>query len=870
MSKEFLGRPQRKRSTRRSVIITERIARTAITLGGVGTILAVSLIFVFLAWVVLPLFQAPSETERSAFAAEALEPWAMGVDEYRLLSWTLQRDGKLELHGLVEGERIELAEPFGDALPTAASFSTAEEKSRVDGIDLARRLCVFGFADGTVRVGEIGFATEFLTGESAPVELEGLEVGESVVHGGGVVVRTPAKQLRRTSLSIELRDPLETGTSSPVIAVDHTVAPLGLYLTILQQNGSLRVSREKVRTNMLTGEKTVSLRHAELRAPDEGQDIASYVGIGGLGQHVYALWPGGELEHWDLRQWSAPRLYETLDVLEDPAAEVSAFAFVAGKQSLTIGANDGSVSSWFPARSEEDDASDPLLVHSHDFEPGPGAVLDIQASPRSRLQTVAYEGGVTRVYQATLGQLVIEVDAEESTPTVVVAPEQDALLARGATQLWTWEIDFRYPEATAAGLFSRVRYEGYATPQHTWQSSSASDDFEPKLGLMPLVFGTLKATFYSMLFGAPLAILAAIFTSEFLAARLRSSIKSTVELMASLPSVVLGFIAALVIAPFVQDILSTVLASFLTIPICVLAGSYLWQMLPGDRMVSWSGWPRFLAICATLPVGVLLAMIVGPYLIEGLFFSGDMAAWLSGGEGSAFGGWLFLLLPLAGLVTAIGSTLLVAPRVRRQSLGWTRGKVARVEALKFAAGLGVTFLLALLAGLALDGVGLDPRGGFIGTYIQRNALIVGFAMGFAIVPIIYTLSEDALSEVPSHLREGSLGAGATQWQTATRIVIPFAMSGLFSALMIGLGRAVGETMIVLMAAGNTPIMEWNVFNGFRTLSANIAVEMPEAVKGSAHYRTLFLAALVLFAMTFVLNTVAELVRRHFRARTTAL
>ena len=96
------------------------------------------------------------------------------------------------------------------------------------------------------------------------------------------------------------------------------------------------------------------------------------------------------------------------------------------------------------------------------------------------------------------------------------------------------------------------------------------------------------------------------------------------------------------------------------------------------------------------------------------------------------------------------------------------------------------------------------------------------------------------------------------------------MSGLFSAVMVGLGRAVGETMIVLMAAGNTPVLDWNIFNGFRTLSANIAVELPEAVRGGTHYRTLFLAALVLFAMTFVLNTAAEVVRQRFRKRAAQL
>ena len=116
----------------------------------------------------------------------------------------------------------------------------------------------------------------------------------------------------------------------------------------------------------------------------------------------------------------------------------------------------------------------------------------------------------------------------------------------------------------------------------------------------------------------------------------------------------------------------------------------------------------------------------------------------------------------------------------------------------------------------------------------------------------------------------SLGAGATPWQTAARVVVPTAMSGLFSALMIGLGRAVGETMIVLMAAGNTPLMSWNIFDGFRTLSANIAVELPEAVRDSTLYRMLFLAALTLFVMTFAVNTLAEVIRQRFRKRAVQL
>jgi phosphate transport system permease protein len=426
-------------------------------------------------------------------------------------------------------------------------------------------------------------------------------------------------------------------------------------------------------------------------------------------------------------------------------------------------------------------------------------------------------------------------------------------------------MDLLHPEASLSALFLPVWYEGYPSPEHVWQSSSGTDDFEAKLGLWPLVFGTLKSTAYSMLFGVPLAILAAIYTSEFLNPRLRTPLKSAVELMASLPSVVLGFLAAILFAPYVQGVLPQVLTAFFTIPFALLLGARLWSLLPPQTYVRLAGTPRFLAIGAMVPLGLLGAAVLGPWL-ERAFFAGDIADWLHGGKGRAAGGWLLLLLPLCALGAALTATRVVDPWWRRLVRGWTREQASRMELARFAAGTALTLGLALALSFGLDGAGFDPRGGVFDTYVQRNALIVGVVMGFAIVPIIYTLAEDALSTVPGHLRLASLGAGATPWQTAMRVVVPTAMSGLFSAVMIGLGRAVGETMIVLMATGNTPVLSWNVFDGFRTLSANIAVELPEAVKDSTHYRTLFLAALCLFAMTFALNTVAEFVRQRFRRR----
>ncbi len=166
--------------------------------------------------------------------------------------------------------------------------------------------------------------------------------------------------------------------------------------------------------------------------------------------------------------------------------------------------------------------------------------------------------------------------------------------------------------------------------------------------------------------------------------------------------------------------------------------------------------------------------------------------------------------------------------------------------------------------------GIDSRDFIFGPFSQRNTLIVGLMMGFAVIPIIYTISEDAMRSVPQQLRTASVGAGATPWQTAIRVVLPVAGSGVFSAIMIGLGRATGETMIVVMATGNTPSLDWNIFSGFRTLSANIAVELPEAAQDSSHYRVLFLCGLVLFALTFLVNTTAEIVRQRFRKQNAAL
>jgi phosphate transport system permease protein len=153
------------------------------------------------------------------------------------------------------------------------------------------------------------------------------------------------------------------------------------------------------------------------------------------------------------------------------------------------------------------------------------------------------------------------------------------------------------------------------------------------------------------------------------------------------------------------------------------------------------------------------------------------------------------------------------------------------------------------------------------TYDQRNALMVGIAMGFAVIPTIFSITEDAVFNVPRHLTQGSLALGATRWQTVMGVVLPTASPGIFSAVMIGFGRAVGETMIVLMATGNSPVVNFNIFEGMRTLSANIAVELPETAVARPTSACCSWRPWCCWRLTFVVNTVAEVIRQRLRNAT---
>lgn len=857
----FTGKGRRY-TTKKSIKFMDLLAKTLISMGGICTILAVTGVFVFLAWVVVPLF-LPAEIEASRrpqpITSDAV---TIGTDEYLVVGWLLEDGGsRLRSFRLDNGTPLTSLDLFNGERPQAVSYFSQE-----------RRLTA-AMADGSVRLVNIGFETNFIEDDDAGPELAQLKEGELTVINGAVVERTPEGQLRSQKISASFEAPIETGVTDFKL-IDMTAQPSGPVIASLADDGTFRVSSTSTTTNLLTGETTSTLTGGELKLDFARRGLPAHLLLGGVADTVYLAWEDGHLLRLDTRDLSNPVVAEELELFHGHDARITSLSFVIGKTTLVVGDSLGRVQAWYRIKPKGAASADgAVLTRAHDLGQGPAEVTSLVPSLRSRMLAAGFADGSVRLSHVTSDQVLADEKVGDGrVGGLFLSPKDDAFMALTSSGISLWKIDAPHPEVTLPALFGKMHYEGMNEAAHVWQSSSGTDDFEPKFGLMPLIFGTLKATFFSMFFGVPLALLAAVYTTEFLdSSKLKARIKPLVEMMGSLPTVVLGFLAALVFAPMVEGIVPEIIAAFVTIPLCFVVTAYLFQLLPVDRFVRFSRYRFFFLALICLPVGLLLAGFCGP-LFESLLFAGDIKGWLDGRIGTGYSGWFLMFLPASVVFAIFLINGPLSPWLRRRSADHSRRQAGLFELAKFGGAGALALTLALLVAGLLTVLGIDSRGEFpvignvLHTYVQRNALVVGFIMGFAIIPTIYTLAEDALHSVPEHLRSGSLSAGATPWQTAIRIIIPTAASGLFSAVMLGLGRAVGETMIVLMAAGNTPVMEMNIFNGFRTLSANIAVELPEAVISSTHYRVLFIAALTLFLLTFIVNTVAEIIRQRFRKR----
>jgi len=744
---------ERRNAFERWRLFKDSIVRVGMGVGGVSVIIAIALIFFYLLYVVLPLF-LPADIERLARydvpGGDAESTLYLAMEEQNEIAMRLTGTGRVIFFKTQDGRLLS-----EQALPLAETIGVSSWASG----DKSTALLALGFADGRAlalrhvyhvtfpdNVRLISPAIEYPLGDEA---LLIDEQGAALQH-----------------LAVQSN---EEGATFAAVTADQRV-----ILTYFAREESF-----------LDDEVVLERSSIELPVEHNARTLSRII-IDKEQRNLYLASDTGRLIHFDISDKEDPALVQRLTLLKQ-GQRLTHLSLLAGDISLLVGASDGSVSQWFNVRDEN---NHPVMTRIRRFTEQNSAIDTISAEYYRKGFVAADARGSIALYHSTAGRHILTEELGMAVTQLAISPRASALLLQDdKDQLHLWQIDNEHPEISWATLWGKVWYESYPEPDYVWQSSSSSNDFEPKFSLTPLAFGTLKAAFYAMLLAMPLAIMGAIYTAYFMTPGMRQWVKPGIEIMEALPTVILGFLAGLWLAPILEENLAGVFSMLLCLPLGTLLLAYVWQFAPA-------------ALRHRIHDGLLAALLIPVILLLGwvsLVASQPLELWLFGGD------------------------------MRH----WIESEL---------------------------GMGFD----------QRNSMVVGLAMGFAVIPTIFSMTEDAIFSVPRHLRNGSLALGASQWQTLAKVVLLTASPGIFAAVMIGMGRAVGETMIVLMATGNTAVLDFSIFQGMRTLSANIAVEMPESEVGSTHFRILFLAALVLFVFTFIFNTAGEMVRHRLRKKYSSL
>lgn len=729
------------------------LAKYFIGFGGIAVIVAILLIFFYLIYVVYPLFIPGHIDAKGSYSLPGGTPGdtlALGLDEQNEIGFRDTKSGKVIFFETISGKPI-LEQPL--PVPpntTITSYASGSPTSHVTA---------YGLSDGRVIIAKRTFSSTYdAAGKRTITPSLDFPLGDTPIQVApkGHTIKTLA---------------VEEGEDRSLIAA--VTESNSLILFFITKEISFLDDSVSIKTSAFTLEN----RPAAINYIRITKDLKT----------LYTADSNGQISTFDIRETAIPELINRVSVISQ-GSSITSLRFLAGDISLLVGDSNGWITQWFPVR---DSNNIPNLTKIRTFKVSNHPV-DAIAPEFSRKGFIGADtNGDIAIFHTTANRTILQQKISDTAIRyLAISPRANGMLAEDANhKMYFYHVHNEHPEVSWSALWDKVWYENYDKPAYIWQSSSASNDFEPKFSLVPISFGTLKAAFYAMLFAIPLALMGAIYTAYFMTPKMRGTIKPTIEIMEALPTVILGFMAGLWLAPLLENYLPGIFTLLILLPLTVLVFSFAWHQLPRNiRGAVPEGWQAVLLIPVILLTGWLSFALSHP--MEEWFFGGNMRSWLD---------------------TELG--------------------------MKFD---------------------------------QRNALVVGIAMGFAVIPTIFSIAEDAIFSVPKHLTNGSLALGATSWQTMTRVVLLTASPGIFSAIMIGLGRAVGETMIVLMATGNTPVMDFSIFQGLRTLSANIAVEMPEAEVASTHYRVLFLAALVLLTFTFLFNTIAEIVRQRLRKKYSSL
>jgi phosphate transport system permease protein len=739
-------------------LIKDILARYGVKIGGLSVIVAIVLIFFYLLYVVYPLFISATAEPVSEYAVpeQALgNTLLLEMEEQNEMAARFTDSGQVVFFEAATGKTV-LTQAV--AIPEGAHITSFAQGSPIN-----EGAVIYGLSDGRAVIVKHQYKVTYPNNKRAITPSLKYPLGEQPL-----VLEESGAALEKIAVKV--------GENATTIAAKTADTPQG--------PGKVRLINFQKEQSLFADEAALTRTDSILEQSAAG--IADIL-IDKDESNLYLISNDGQLGFFNISDKGSPSIRQQQNVV-DAGQKITSVAFLNGDISLMIGDSSGLVSQWSMVK---DNLNRPAMQKIRSFKVSDKAVVAINSEQRRKGFMTTDADGVMGIYHSTAEREMIKERVSAALPNAaVLSPRANALLMQSADgKMHFWHIDNEHPEVSIKSLWQKVWYESYPKPDYIWQSSSANNDFEPKYSLTPLVFGTLKAAFYAMLVAIPLALMGAIYTAYFMAPQMRQYVKPSIEIMGALPTVILGFLAGLWLAPFLEENLAGFFAMLIIVPIGVLLFAFAWQFIPKT-------------IAHNLPAGWDAAILIPVILLSGWF---------------------------AFKVSVPLETFLFHGTLR----DWFKAEL---------------------------GIGYD----------QRNALVVGVAMGFAVIPTIFSIAEDAIFSVPKHLTVGSLALGATPWQTMTRVVLLTASPGIFSAIMIGFGRAVGETMIVLMATGNTPVMDLSVFQGLRTLAANIAVEMPESEVDSTHYRVLFLAALVLFMFTFVFNTLAEVIRQRLREKYSSL
>ncbi|GHA11648.1 ABC transporter permease subunit [Oceanisphaera arctica] len=722
----------------------DRLVHIGVTTGGILVLVALLLIFFYLLYVVKPIFDDARVEPGPQFSLVESDTVTdigigktalLGIEEQNELVYRFNDRGEVNFYSLPEkGKRVYSLKVEGEVTSVARNITD--------------KMVAYGLADGRLMVLSPKFNVSYPDNVRTILPEVEFPFGEQPL-----VLDEQQRPLSQLTIA-------RNGDDFAAAA--------------LTDDGIGILTRFAGKENFITGE--IELKATQVTIPGLPEQVDQLLLTPNL--RFLFVRSDNDVYIYDVRNINKVRLRNVL-AMNAAGGNISSLSLLSGGNSLLVANDNGKVSQWFEVTRD----GKREFTFIREFEAN-GAIAQITSEVNRKGFVTASSNGSLDIFHTTGGsRLFSEKLAGDGVSALAMSPRNSMLLLLNGDKLSTFHVENEHPEVTWRAMWTKVWYEGYPEPQYVWQSTSGSSDFESKLSLVPISFGTLKAAFYALLFAVPIAIAGAVYTAYFMSSGLRKVVKPTVEIMEALPTVILGFLAGLWLAPLIENHLPGMVILLVMMPVSILLMAFVWHHLPKNiRNAVPEGWQCILLLPLVVLVG-WMSFAFSP-MVETLFFGGNARSFLT------------------------------------------------------------------------NELGID--------FDQRNSLVVGIAMGFAVIPTIFSIAEDAVFSVPRHLSNGSLALGATTWQTLTRVVMLTASPGIFSAVMMGLGRAVGETMIVLMATGNTPVMDFSIFNGMRTLSANIAVEMPEAEVNSSHYRVLFLAALVLFVFTFMVNTVAEFVRQRLR------